>query len=98
MATFNTSSNNFEARPGVISKRRTMAVRRRLTITRDDVLVLNGFELDASTLIDITKPDKRLLWAFVKSEDGTDIRPVAYSEDRVIWLTSEDLVRSKSEV
>ena len=75
-----------------------MAAKRRVVVRRDDVLVLNGFEIDASTLIDITKPDKRLLWAFVKSEDGTDIRPVAYSEDRVIWLTSEDLVRPRSEV
>jgi hypothetical protein len=72
-----------------------MAAQRRIVVRRDDVLILpSGFEVDASTLVDITTLDKRLLWAFTKSEDGLEIRPVAYSEDRVIWLTDEDLVRS----
>jgi hypothetical protein len=75
-----------------------MAAKRRIIAHRDDVLVLNGFEVDASVLIDITKPGRRLLWAFVQSEDGARICPVAYSEDRVIWLTAEDLVRNKTEV
>ena len=75
-----------------------MAAKRRIVVHRDDVLVLNGFEVDASILIDITKPNRRLLWAFVKSEDETAIQPVCYGEDRVIWLTDEDLVRDKSEV
>ena len=76
-----------------------MAAQRRIVVRRDDVLVLpSGFEVDASTLSDITKPDKRLLWAFVKSEDGTAIQPVCYDETRVIWLTDEDLVRQNSEV
>ena len=74
-----------------------MVAKRRLIVHADDVLVLNGFEVDADVLIEITKPGKRLLWAFTKSEDGTEIHPVAYSEDRVIWLTDEDLVRPRSE-
>jgi hypothetical protein len=75
-----------------------MAEKRRLVVRRDDVLVLNGFEVDASTLIDITQPDKRILWAFVKSEDGTEIRPVCYTEEHCIWLMESDLVRDKADV
>ena len=32
----------------------------------------------------IVDPSRRLLWAFVKQ--GNDVRPVCYSEDKVIWL------------
>jgi hypothetical protein len=80
------------------AKRPAMAAKRRIVVHRDDVLVLNGFEVDASTLIDITKPDKRLLWAFVKSEDGLEIRPVCFSEEHCIWLMDSDLARNKAEV
>ena len=75
-----------------------MAAKRRVVVRRDDVLVLNGFEIGADVLLEITKPNKRLLWQFIQSEDGLEIRPIAYSEDRVIWLTDEDLVRPRSEV
>jgi hypothetical protein len=69
--------------------------RRRVAIRTGDLLVLNGFEIDAAILSDIVNPDKRLLWAFVRGGDDT-IRPVAYTEDRVIWLAEEDLVRNES--
>ena len=73
--------------------------KRRVVVRRDDVLVLpTGFEVEASILVDITAPDKRILWAFTKSEDGLEIRPIAYSEDRVIWLTDEDLVKASSDI
>ena len=75
-----------------------MVAKRRLIVHADDVLVLNGFEVDAVVLIEITKPGKRLLWAFTKSEDGTEIRPVCFSEEHCIWLMDSDLVRSKAEV
>ena len=75
-----------------------MAEKRKLTVRRDDVLVLNGFEIDADVLLEITKPNQRMLWAFVQSEDGTRIQPTPFTEDKVIWLTEEDLVRSNSEV
>jgi ABC-type Zn uptake system ZnuABC Zn-binding protein ZnuA len=64
---------------------------RTLVIRSDDVLIVNGYELDGEVLKAIVSPDKRLLWAFIKKDH--DIRPVAYSEDKVIWLTDEDLVR-----
>ena len=81
------------------AKRPTMAAKRRVVVRRDDVLVLpTGFEVEASILVDITAPDKRILWAFTKSEDGLEIRLIAYSEDHCIWLTEEDLVRPRSEV
>ena len=75
-----------------------MAEKRRLVVRRDDVLVLNGFEIDASVLTEVTKPNRRMLWAFVQSEDGTRIQPTPFTEDKIIWLLEEDLVRQDSEV
>jgi hypothetical protein len=72
-----------------------MARRRYVVVRNSDILVINGFEIDAAILTDIVAPDKRLLWAFVKSEDGTAIRPVPYNEERVVWLSDEDLVRKE---
>ena len=68
-------------------------MRRRIVVRKDDVLIVNGMELDGEVLRSIVDPDKRLLWAFVR--EGGDTRPVAYAEDRVIWLTDEDLVRKE---
>ena len=75
-----------------------MAEKRRLVVRRDDVLVLNGFEIDASVLTEVTKPNRRMLWAFVQSEDGTRIQPTPFTEDKIIWLLEEDLVRQDSEI
>ena len=60
-----------------------------------EVLNINGYELDGDILAEIIAPKtkKRLLWAFVKSADGTRIAPVAYDETKVIWLSEEDLDR-----
>lgn len=74
-----------------------MAARRRLVVSKNDVLVIDGVELDVSILAEMLTGDKRLLWAFIKNADG-DTQPISYSEDRVIWLTDDDLVRGKSEV
>ena len=63
--------------------------RRRLVIHKDDVLVINNMELDAAILREIVSPSKRVLWAFTKQ--GDDIKPRAYSESEVIWLTSEEV-------
>lgn len=71
-------------------RRRTVAGRT-LVIRSNDTLVFKGYEIDANILDAIVNPEARLLWAFIKK--GHDIRPVAYSEDKVIWLTDEDLVR-----
>jgi len=71
-------------------------VRRRIVVRKDDVLVVNGLALDGEVLKDMMDPSKRLLWAFVR-EDG-DVRPVAYAEDRVIWLQDDDLVRKGSDL
>ena len=70
--------------------------RRRVAVRTNDILVVNGYELDAAILADIVTPNKRLLWAFVENTDGS-IQPVAYSEDRVIWLSKEDLKRTAAE-
>lgn len=66
--------------------------RRRLVVTRTDVLVINGLEIDAEVLMSITNPDTRLLWAFVRQAD--QIQPIAYNEDRVIWLQPGDMEHS----
>ena len=67
--------------------------RRRIVVLKDDVLVIRGIEIDAEVLREIVDPTKRLLWAFIK-KDG-DVMPVAYSEDRCIWLSDDDLVRAE---
>ncbi len=72
--------------------------RRRMRVLAGDKLVINGYEIDGDILQTIVNPEARLLWAFIKSEDGASIQPVSYREDRVIWLTQEDLVRSEVDV
>ena len=66
----------------------------RLVVQKDDTLVVEGWEVEASVLAEIIKPDKRVLWAFVKSEDG-QLQPVPYTEDRVVWLQDGDLERTE---
>ena len=88
-----------------------MAEKRKLTVRRDDslcqrrvsvkpsdILILNGFEIDADVLLEITRPNRRMLWAFVQSDDGLRIQPTPFTEDKVIWLLESDLVRDKAEV
>lgn len=67
--------------------------KRRLVVRKDDILVIDGLEIEASILGTMVEPGKRLLWAFI--HEGGDVRPVAYSEDQCIWLEPADLVRSK---
>jgi ABC-type Zn uptake system ZnuABC Zn-binding protein ZnuA len=62
-----------------------MPVRRTIVVRKDDILVVNGMELDGAILKEIVSPSKRLLWAFVKN--GDDCRPICFSEDQCIWLT-----------
>ena len=62
---------------------------RRIAVRKDDVLVFKGYEIDAEVLRAIVNPDVRALWAFVKR--GAQIQPVAYSEEKVIWLTEEEV-------
>lgn len=69
--------------------------RARIIVHNDDVLVVNGYELDGEILKAIVSPDKRLLWAFIKKDH--DIRPIAFSEDKVIWLLPDE-VESEVEV
>jgi hypothetical protein len=73
-----------------------MSAGRRITVRKDDVLVINGLELDVATLREMLSAKRRVLWAFVRQ--GGDVRPVCYDETRVIWLTEEDLERSPNEV
>lgn len=67
--------------------------KRRLVVRKDDILVIDGLEIEASILCAMLEPGKRLLWAFI--HEGGDVRPAAYSEDQCIWLEPADLVRSK---
>ena len=78
--------------------RRHMAydTRRRIVVRKTDTLVVNGYEVDASVLGDMMDPERRLLWAFVRAENGVDIRPVPYDETRVVWLAEEDLRRREA--
>jgi len=67
---------------------------RRILLRRDDVLVVNGIELDGEVLRAVVRPEARLLWAFVRAENG-DVRPVCYTEDEVVWIQSSDLDRTE---
>ena len=63
---------------------------RYITARKGDTLVVGGHEVDVAVLEEIMKPDKRVLWAFIRNDAG-DVTPICYSEDRVIWLTQEDV-------
>ena len=75
-----------------------MGTGRRLIVRDGDVLVLGGWELPVTVLRAVIEPSCRLLWAFVKSEQGSAIQPVAYDEERVIWLEEGDIERAPDEV
>ena len=61
---------------------------RRIVVAKDDVLVVAGYEIDASVLETVLNPHARLLWAFI-AKDGC-LQPAAYSEQQVIWLEPSD--------
>ncbi len=75
-----------------------MGAQRRLVVREDDIIVLGGYEFSAAVLKAVLDPDRRLLWAFVKAEGGHAVQPVAYDETRVLWLSEEDLERTRDEV
>lgn len=58
-----------------------------------DVIVMDGVEISAEALSVITDPNNRLLYAFVKKRGR--VHPVAYSEERVIWLETRDEQEAK---
>ncbi len=70
---------------------------RRIKALPGDTLLINGYSVDVTTLIEVLTLDRRVLWAFVRN-GGRDIRPVPYDETRVLWLSEEDLLRSDSEL
>lgn len=65
-------------------------MRRRIVVRKDDMLIVNGIELDGAILKEIVSPSKRLLWAFVRNANG-DVQPHAVSEEHCIWLLESDL-------
>jgi hypothetical protein len=65
----------------------------RVKVRSADTIIIGNYEVDASTLEQVLDPRNRVLWAFIE-RDGK-VQPVAYVEDRVIWLTDEDLVRNE---
>ena len=64
-------------------------MRRRVLVRANDVLVIDDLEIPAQVLKDMADPDKRVLWAFLRS--GDYVQPVAYDEEHVIWLQPEDI-------
>lgn len=66
---------------------------RRIVLQKNDVVVYKGFEFDTEVLKAICNPDARLFWAFIRN--GQRIQPVAYSEDKVIWIEPADLERTE---
>lgn len=66
----------------------------RVTLGAKDVLVYKGMDIDRGILDAIVDTDKRVLWAFVRSEYG-EVRAVPYSEDHVIWLTDDDVLKAR---
>jgi len=75
-----------------------MASRRKVYVRDDDVLVLGEYEISAAILKQVMKPDARVLWAFIASENGDAVQPVPYDETRVLWLEDNDLDRSQDEM
>lgn len=71
-----------------------MAVGKRVELGAKDVLVYKGMELDRNVLDAIVDTNKRLLWAFVRGSND-DVRAVPYSEERVIWLSEEDVLKER---
>jgi hypothetical protein len=70
--------------------------RRRVEVFKDDLLIFRDTEIDAGILDCIINPTgkRRALWAFIKNDEG-DIRPVCYTEDKVVWLQDSDLQRTE---
>jgi len=71
-----------------------MSIGRRVELSRSEVLVYKGREIDRDVLDAIVDTNKRLLWAFVSGENG-DVRAIPYSEVHVIWLSEDDIVKER---
>ncbi len=69
-----------------------MAFGNRVELHARDVLVYKGKEIDRNILEAILETDKRLLWAFVRGENG-DVRAIPYSEEQVIWMSEKDVLQ-----
>jgi hypothetical protein len=66
----------------------------RVVLRSKDVLVYKGMEVDKNILDAIIGTDKRLLWAFIRKEDGSIIA-VPYTEEQVIWMSESDVRREQ---
>lgn len=62
----------------------------RIVLRSSDTLIYRGKALDKEVLDAVLSTNQRLLWAFVRSNNG-DIMAVPYSEDRIIWLAESDV-------
>lgn len=65
--------------------------RRQVEIQAGDVIHWRGMLIDDEVLEAILSSNKRLLWAFVKSDEG-DVMAVPYSETNVIWMEETDIL------
>ena len=86
------------AKRRIVVRRDDSLCQRRVSVKPGDILILNGFEIDADVLLEITRPNRRMLWSFVQSEDGARIQPTPFTEDKVIWIEASDLVRAKEDI
>jgi len=68
------------------------SAQRRVNLAKTDRVFYNGYEIDVAVLEAITKPEARVLWAFLAHEDGK-VQPVPYDETHCVWLQDSDLVR-----
>jgi hypothetical protein len=59
-----------------------------------DVLIYKGQEIDKDILDAVIGTDQRLLWQFVKKEDGS-IAAIAFNEEQVIWMSERDVRREQ---
>jgi hypothetical protein len=64
----------------------------RVVVGKRDIIEYRGRTISAAVLDAITDTNARLLWAFMKDADG-NVQPVAYTEDKVIWMTDADVLR-----
>ncbi len=67
--------------------------RRRVELGERDVLVYKGVEVEQGVLDAVLNTNKRLLWAFVRSEETGRVMAVPFDESRCVWLQESDMTR-----
>lgn len=63
--------------------------------TEREIISVGDLEIDTATLVAIADPNARVLWAFVREQNGSGIRAVPYDENEVIWLDKNGSYRGE---